>query len=499
MAATPSPQSDDPIAALARGGRLNFFGFLLRLGARLPFLIIAGQLYGAASLGRFAYAVLVVELTAQLATLGLKRGLAIALAKTDRPLSHVIWDALVLGWALAALGAAFLANFPKLVFPNSFVTGLDRAFPITALAIVGSDISLAALAYRHKIGAQVRARSIIEPWVLTIVAASLAFTMFKRDALIIGYAVSMVAAFAASLIPCIREFGLPRGWHPHPERLFHLARANISLAGADAIEWATRRLDLFILGIFAAPSVMGVYYVAQQVASLPQKLKTSFDPVLGPLLTSSLVAGDRLAMAGHVRQVGFWIIAAQLCVALALGLPGEAVLNLVGGEFGGGETILGVLLLVEVLAATAAVSEAALVYTNPHRNLMLSIVTIGAQALLTTALIVGLQSRGPLSMALGAALGLALALTLGSVLKSRLLARKLGAPVTGLRLALLPAAAGAAVIGLLARELPDFWQIAVGIPMIIVTFGAIMWRWGFRPDDRVLFTRRSAPTPSSPT
>ncbi len=491
MAATPPPAATDPIAALARGGRLNFFGFLLRLGARLPFLIMAGQLYGAATLGRFAYAVLVVELTAQLATLGLKRGLAIALAKTDRPHSHVIWDALVLGWAVAALGAALLANFPRLVFPNSFVTGLDEAFPAIALAIVGSDISLAALAYNHRIGPQVRARSIIEPWVLTIVATALAFTAFKRDGLIIAYAASMVAALAASLGPCIREFGLPHGWTPHPERLFQLARANISLAGADAIEWGTRRLDLFILGIFATPSVMGIYYVAQQVASLPQKLKTSFDPVLGPLLSTSLVAGDRAAMAGHVRQVGFWIIAAQLCVALALGLPGEAVLNLVGSEFGGGETVLGLLLFVEVLAATAAVSEAALVYTNPHRNLILSSVTIAAQALITLALVPILLARD--QGGLGAALGLALALTLGSILKSRLLSKELGAPVAGLRWALLPAAAGAAAIGLLARTLPDFWQIAVGIPMIILTFGAIMWTWGFRPDDRVLF-RKSSPT-----
>ncbi|MBC7492194.1 MAG: hypothetical protein H7241_07110, partial [Novosphingobium sp.] len=33
------------IAALARGGRTNVFGFLLRLAARLPFLFIAGRLY----------------------------------------------------------------------------------------------------------------------------------------------------------------------------------------------------------------------------------------------------------------------------------------------------------------------------------------------------------------------------------------------------------------------------------------------------------------------
>ena len=45
-------------------------GFVIRLIARLPFLFIGGQIYGAAALGRFAYAVLIVELAAQLASLG---------------------------------------------------------------------------------------------------------------------------------------------------------------------------------------------------------------------------------------------------------------------------------------------------------------------------------------------------------------------------------------------------------------------------------------------
>ena len=47
--------TDGEIAALAKGGRTNFLGFLLRLAARLPFLFIAGRLYGADALGRWAY------------------------------------------------------------------------------------------------------------------------------------------------------------------------------------------------------------------------------------------------------------------------------------------------------------------------------------------------------------------------------------------------------------------------------------------------------------
>ena len=68
------------IDTLAKGGRTNIAGFVLRLAARIPFLFIAGRIYGPDLVGRFAIAVVVVELAALLATLGLKRGLAQALS-----------------------------------------------------------------------------------------------------------------------------------------------------------------------------------------------------------------------------------------------------------------------------------------------------------------------------------------------------------------------------------------------------------------------------------
>src|SRR3546814_18426474 len=89
------------------------------------------------------------------------------------------------------------------------------------------------------------------------------------------------------------------------------------LAGADAIEWGSRRIDLAILGLFFTPAIVGIYYVAQQVASLPQKLKTSFDPILGPVITRHLAKKDQQAVAAQIAQAGFWTIAAQTGEALA--------------------------------------------------------------------------------------------------------------------------------------------------------------------------------------
>src|SRR4029453_16110028 len=106
------------------GGRINFLGFFVGLAAVLPFLFIAGRVYGAAALGRFAYAVLIVEFAAQLATLGLKRGLAQQLAHTDKPHNCVAWDALLVAAVGSALAMAILITFPQAMYPNSSIKGL---------------------------------------------------------------------------------------------------------------------------------------------------------------------------------------------------------------------------------------------------------------------------------------------------------------------------------------------------------------------------------------
>lgn len=501
------------LAALASGGRTNFLGFLLRLAARVPFLIVAGRYYGAEQLGRFAYAVIVVEFAAQLATLGLKRGLAEQLTAADRPHVEVVWDGLLAAGIASAAVAAVLMIFPQAMFPNSRINGIERLLPLIILAIAWSDVSLAALAYRGDIAATVRARSVIEPWVISIAATALYFTLSRRDGLIIAYVLSMVAAMLASIRPMIRSYGVPHGWRPRPGRLLRLARVNIPLAAADAIEWASRRVDIAILGLFFSPVIVGVYYVAQQITSLPQKLKTSFDPILGPVITRNLASGNKAAVAAQVRQVGFWILSAQAAIGLALGISGEAVLGLVGRNFVSGTAILAFLLFAEVVAATAVVSESALIYIARHRNLMISVGVLLLQVGLSVGLILLLQAIrvppglphplplfGPLPdswAATGPAIALVLALGLSSIAKSRLLSRLLGAPVSGWRWALVWAAVAATIVGVGATFLIEWAELLFGVPLVLGTFLFVVWRVGFTEEDRVLFRRRAAVAPAA--
>lgn len=491
--AEPAASGGDPAetaaletAALARGGRTSFFGYVLRLAARFPFLFIAGRLYGAEALGRFAYATMVVELAAMLATLGLKRGLAEDLARRPEDQARAMADALLVALLASLLGAAVLVALPELLFPATRLHPLDRWFALIIPFIALADVALAGLAFHHDVGATVRARSIIEPWVLSIAALALAFTAWQGDGMLVAYLLSMLAAFFAALAPLVRRFGWPTGWRFDARRLWRLVKTNVPLAGADIAEWGARRLDIFILGRFASAELVGIYYVAQQIASLPQRLKSSFDPILGPVLTRNLAAGNLAKVASHVRQISFWVAAVQLGAVLSLGLLGEAAMGLFGPAFAGGVVVLAVLLAVELFAAQAAVAEGALIYVARGRNLSWSITGLAVQAGLTLWLV---PLDGPLGGAVGAALALAIAALLQSVGKSRLLAATLGHKVAGWRWSLLLAALPAFGVGLAVLRTPEPIQLTIGFVAILGTYGFVIWRIGFRGADRLLFAR----------
>ncbi len=503
----------DDRAALARGGRTNIVGFIMRLAGRLPFLFIAGRLYGADSVGRFALAVVVVELAALIATLGLKRGLAQALANTERDHTHVVADGMAVAALASAIAGAVLILLPRVMYPHGDITLVERLLPCIIVASAWSDVSLSALAYRHNVKASVTARALVEPW--TISAAALAFYYIDaRDGLVLSYMLSMAAAMVASVVPLLRSYGVPHGWTPHVARVMNLARRNAPLAGADAIEWATRNVDRFILGLLFPPAIVGIYYMAQQVASIPQKLKTSFDPILGPVIATSLARDDKAAIAGQVRQVGFWIMALQGCLALMGSIPGEAVMGLVGKQFVAGTAALAFLLWAEVFASTGAVCESALVYVARHRNLMISAGILLFQIALSFGLVAFMRSLdwdqsilrhlGKKDSVQGASVAIALliAVTVGSVIKSNFLAHLLKARVAGWRWSLLLAGVTAILVGTAFTTLPksyEWAELAIGEPAIMVSYLYVLWKWAFRPEDRALFKKLPGADPAPAT
>jgi O-antigen/teichoic acid export membrane protein len=493
------------IQALAKGGRTNFFGFLIRLLARAPFLFIASRLYGASAMGRFASALVMVEFAGQMATLGQKRGLAQRLAETAWPDSaappqgvqpdaaHAVADALLVTTLLAGAMSLLIWLFPDSMYPKGNFSQAERLLVLSVWTMAVGDIALAALAFRFDVATTVRARAVVEPWTLSITAGVMYF-IYPEGGLAVAYLASVGAATGVALVALVRMYGWPRRWRPRPLPLLRLALQNMPLAGADAVEWGTRKIDVFILRFFIGEAPLGIYYFAQQFASLPQKLKTSFEPVLGPVITRNVLTHNMPAIAAQVCQVGFWITAAQAGIALALAIPGAGLMGLGGPAFVGGTLALIFLLAAEVVAATAVVSEAALIYVARMRNLWISLGTIALQGVLTLGLIVAGQQAGlnAVMQAALAALAMAISLATSSLLKSRLLSRIVREPINNWRWALVWAAVPAAVVGAVAHLLPEWAELVLGVPAILGIYCLMIWRFGFGPEDRVLFRKHPA-------
>lgn len=500
-AAAPEKGGDD-LATLAKGGRTNTIGFVIRLVARIPFLVIATRLYGAESLGRFASALVLIEIVALICSLGEKRGLAQRLSEgagEDRSKEvNLVYDGIALALVYSSVAAAILLIFPEPMFPNGTNSPFDIWLVATIPAFAVTEILLAAQAYRFDIATTVRARAIVEPWTISIAAGVFFFIPATRDA---GLALAFIASIYAGLLtaawPFLRTFGLPRNWKPAPRAMLAMSSRAFPLVGADAIERGTRLLDIFILGLFAPPQAVGIYYAAQQIASLPQKLKTSFEPILSPVITKNLRIGNMEAIAAQVRQVGFWIIAVQLGIALVLGVPGEAVMGLWGPDYVAGTAALAFLLAAEVVASMAVVSESVLVYIARKRNLAISVGIIALQAGFTIALIIAVRNAGLGEgyQAAGAAGALMIALALSSLVKALLLKRLLGASVSNWRWPLAYAAGAAVVVGYAFTFLPEWAELLIGIPAVLGTYALIIWRRGFGEEDKVLFRKNVAPAP----
>jgi hypothetical protein len=100
--------------------------------------------------------------------------------------------------------------------------------------------------------------------------------------------------------------------------------------------------------------------------------------------------------------------------------------------------------------------------------------------------------KDPIAAA-GPALALMIALGLAAIAKAWLLRSLLRARVNGWRWSVIWAALIAGALGWTVTRLPhsfEWFELVVGVPAILGTFGAIIWYKGFNQEDRTLFRKQ---------
>lgn len=473
------------ISDILKGALAAAGGFVVRSGARILFLFMAGNLYGADRFGTLAYAVAVVETLAAIAVFGQKRALFALLDEDGADRNAIILNALVLTAVISlTLSLLLYAIFwPLIDMPAG---GPYRAFAFVIPLIALSDVMLATTRHQRLMRYEVIARSIAEPW--TLAALTLGFYMggFLEGGLMAAYFGALVVAYLAS------AWGFGRVY-----RLADIATSGLSwakvkriisfsgpTAAVDVMALVFRRVDIFFLWHFTSETVVGIYHAAQHIATLVQKTRFVFEPILAPVLSQTLSRSGAGAAGRQLAQVCRWIFAILALPTLLLILFAAPVLGLVGEGMEAGAIILGVMLVAEAIEAALGSSELPILFRAPGRNMGLMLVAFAAHIAGCTLLI-------PLYGGLGAALSLLIGLSLLNVLRLGAVARLFGIYVLD-RQFLKPIAAVALALGgglfaeSLAGDLDLIWAVGIQIAAMLLIYLAALKLLGISEEGRAL-------------
>jgi len=464
-----------------RGGATAAFGYVIRFGARLLFLLLVARLFGAALFGAYTLGVAAVELAAAGAGLGMKRYLFHLIEERDpeRPPVHVVLDAFLLVAAAGGVLALGLAGAVQLLPAGAIAP--DTALALVVLAPIVAvqaliDLSLAATRWTRKMRHEVAARSLVEPYVGIAAAAAAYAAGFDRSGLLISYWAGSLAALAYAVFgarACYGGFAIKSYARP-PGGYVALARRTMLPAFTDLISALFARLDLYLVGMLLGEAPAGIYGMARQIRTPVRQVRQSFDFMLTPLLARTLSARGAREAGFAAASAGRLILAIQLPILIGLAVIGQPLLAWLGPEFADAYWPLILLGLAEAMLGAFGVGELILLYRRPALGLWV----IGASIAANTVAALLLVDKLGLD---GAALAVLIAVAAGAMIRRVMLARCFGIVIPFTYGAGPVVAAVSAVAAVLLADtllnLPALGAAGVGLAVGFGVYAAALAGW----------------------
>ena len=359
-----------------RGAIASVFGFGGRLIARAGLMIFAGHMYGMKLVGVLALLAAISEMTASVSVMGLKRSLLDMLSeraekgeRAEPRIINAICVALLISATILALGYAIVTLLSHKI--PEMVTDIKTLIPYFLIAVpayVFSDVTLTAIKFKRIIKWDVWARAIAEPWMFLVLTVAFYYAGFKETGLLMAYAGSVLTAALCASAGLVHTYGAaplakaglsPRMW---PSILKQSAPVGVTDAGVMAL----RRIDLAVLFFIAGPQASGLYYMVQQLATIPQKVQGLFEPMMSPVIARLHNRKNGDGIRSNLIAVCRWIFIIQLGLTIPMVIFGKELLGLFGDEFMIGTLVLLIILVAELIDGTFLTVETALIFARPN-------------------------------------------------------------------------------------------------------------------------------------
>ena len=359
-------QSLEDVRDILRGAAASLGGFGSRLIARLMLMMVAGTLYGAEPVGILGQVAAIVEILAAVGTMGLKRSLPHMLSESADTTKQFQIIKCALGMSLML--ALSMSGSLHLVWPLLFP---DADMPVLLLLVVPSlifaEVAGGAIRFKRIIRFEVLARCVFEPWSFLLAAIALHFIGYKEEGLLLAYAISMLAA-AIGL-----GFGISAAYSmramlavPVNKKLAGMVvRRSFPMGMTELGVIMLRRMDILLLSLVAGHQATGIYYIAQQIVTVPHKIHQLFEPMMSPVLAKLHHAGEVRTTQAKLAGLCRWVFTLQLALTVPFVAFSDELLRLFGDGFAVGGLVLACLLVAELFDGSFALSEIALQYAKP--------------------------------------------------------------------------------------------------------------------------------------
>lgn len=485
----PRTTADQDTGDLARGAGVNYLGYVARLGSRVPFLFLAGLLYGEAAFGVYTFGITLVETAAAISLFGMKRSLFKLMSDETnetghayKAITHGIVFALLAGLVTTvavAMGATLIAGLFR--FPSA--AGALVIFAPAVLFIVISDILLITIRFTRQMRFEVYARSLAEPITLTVGALIAYLAGAREHGLAIAYTASLAVAAITTVYFFVRIYSVRRCLETKLDRkeMWRLIAFSGPTAFYDLLLVVADKVDVLLVSYFLPASSVGVYGMARQFATVTKKIRAGFDRILGPVLSDSLAGGDHDRAEHQLVLVARWILTVEVLIVVFFAFYASSFLGLLEGEFAAGAAALVLLMVADAINGSLGVAEFPVVYLRPRVNVIVGV----------AMLVIGTAANFWLIPAYGlVGAGLAVAITAAVINAGRVvITRRLFGLATihrSLAKPLLAAVPTALVLWFVRWAVPDKGglDVIVGIVVLFTTYFTALRLLGLEPEDR---------------
>ena len=362
---------------IAKGAGANLAGFIIRLGARIPFLLLIGHLYGSSRFGVYVFGVTYVETLAFIAIFGFKSSIFKFLSPpiADNNLSEVahiskncLAICLLIASALVLLTVAAQPLLSQVFGPEiaRFTVYLSPAI----FLYTGTEILLTVTRAFRKMRYEVFVRSLMEPYSLLLLAFVFYMLGIKDSGLLYAYLLMSLLSFILAAYAFSRMFTAQsrRGFKLDLPLIKKIMRFSAPTALHDILNFSLQRMDVYLLAGLAPTSTVGLYGMALQIATTVKKIKQSFDPIVVPVISQITEGSGVKTAAKELARVSYIIACIQMIIIVLLSFYGGALMSLFGAEFAAAGLMLTLLIIGDLFVGTIGISEYLLLFKRPKIN-----------------------------------------------------------------------------------------------------------------------------------